>query len=152
MFANQLVSEEETPILGINPLTLAIALVVITILIAAGLSFWASGVGVKNPEKETDCSFANFKLYSGTYDFSKGSMFFILENLQPTDLKSMTLFVFYPDRTIIEKPMEGKLEASKIKSYEFAEIPNNFEKCLIKTNCPSVNIEFISQNGVLKKI
>ena len=81
MFIKQLELDEDSPILGVNPLTLAIALVVITIIIAAALSFWASGIGNKNTEKETDCSIARFKLYSGTYDLSKSSIFLILENL-----------------------------------------------------------------------
>lgn len=152
MFVKQLELEDDSLSLGLNPLTLAVILVVITIIIAATLSFLASGIGNKNPEKKTDCSIAEFKLYSGTYDSSKSSIFFILENLQPTELKSMTLFIFYTDKTIIEKPMEKNLEASKIKSYEFSEIPSNFEKGLIKTNCPDVTIEFISQNGTLTEI
>ena len=152
MFVKQLELEEESPIFGINPLTLAIALVVITIIIAAGLSFWASGIGGKNVEKETDCSIAKFKLYSGSYDSSKSSMFFILENLQPTGFKQLALYIFYSDKTIIEKPMKENLEANKLKPYNFTEVPKDFEKGLIKTNCPEVSLEFIEQNGTLIQI
>jgi len=152
MFVRQIELEEEPPIFGINPLTLAVALVVITIIIAAGLSFWASGIGGKKVEKETDCSIADFKLYSGTYDSSKSSMFFVLENLQPTGLRQLTLYIFYPDRTIIEKPMKEDLEASKLKPYNFTEVPKDFEKGLIKTNCPEVTAQFIEQNGTLVEV
>jgi len=152
MFIKQLELDEDSPILGVNPLTLAIALVVITIIIAAALSFWASGIGNKNTEKETDCSIARFKLYSGTYDLSKSSIFLILENLQPTELKHLTLYLFYPNNTIIEKPMKENLGASKIKPYNFTEIPKDFEKGLIKTNCPNVVVQFIEQNGTLIEI
>ena len=152
MFVKQLEFEEGSPVLGINPLTLAIALVVITIIIAAGLSLWASGIGNKDIEKETDCSLAQFKLYSGAYDSSQSSISFVLENLRPTGLNHLTLYIFYPDKTIIEKPMEENLEASKIKSYDFSEIPKDFEKGLIKTNCPNVAVEFIEQNGTLTQI
>jgi len=151
MITRQLIPEEEEPLFGINPLTLAVVLVAVTIIIAAGLSFWASGFG-KNTENGVDCSIAEFNLYSGTYDSSKNSIFFVLENLQPTDLKKMTLYIFYPDKTIIEKPMEENLEAGKIKSYEFIDVPSNFDKGLIKTNCPGATIEFIEQNGTLTKI
>ena len=152
MFVKQLEFEEEPPILGINPLTLAIALVVTTIIIAAGLSFWASGIGGKNVGKETDCSIAEFKLYSGKYDPSKGSMLLILENLKSTELKHLTLYIFYPDETIIEKSIEENLEVNKIKSYGLTEIPKDFEKGLIKTNCPNVIVEFIEQDGTLIEI
>ncbi len=152
MFVRQFEMEDEPPVLGINPLTLAIALVVITIIIAAGLSFWASGFGKQDKSQETDCTIASFTLYSGTYDQPKSSLFFVLENLQPTVLKDLTLYVFYSDKTIIEKPMEVNLEASKLQPYNFTEIPKDFEKGLIKTNCPEVNAEFIEQNGTLQEI
>jgi len=45
MITRQLFPEDEEPLFGINPLTLAIILVVVTIIIAAVLSFWASGIG-----------------------------------------------------------------------------------------------------------
>ena len=149
---SQIKFEEEPPVFGINPLTLAIALVVITIIIAAVLSFWASGFGNKGSEKQTDCSIAEFRLYSGSYNSSTSSIFFVLENLQPTELRDLTLYLFYPDKTIIEKPMDGDLGANKLKPYNFTGIPKDFEKGLIKTNCPEVTIQFIEQNGTLNQI
>ncbi len=64
----------------------------------------------------------------------------------------MTLYIFYPDKTIVEKSMKENLGASKIKPYNFTEIPKDFEKGLIKTNCPDVTIQFIEQNGALSQI
>ncbi|MBL7170298.1 MAG: hypothetical protein ISS48_04720 [Candidatus Aenigmarchaeota archaeon] len=151
MFVRQLVPEEE-PLLGVGPLQLAIALVVITIIIAAGLSFWASGFSNRGVEKETDCTIASFKLYSGEYDSSTSSVSFVLENLQPTELRHLTFYVFYPDKTIIEKPMEENLGASKLQPYNFEDVPKDFEKGMVKTNCPNVNVEFIEQNGTLIEI
>ena len=152
MSLEQIEPEDEDPLLGINPLKLAIVLVVITIIIAAGLSFWASGISNKKIEKETDCSIAEFKMYSGSYDSSQSSLFLILENLQPTELKKLSLYLFYVDKTIVEKPMEENLGANKLKPYNFTNILKDFEKGLIKTNCPDVNIQFIEQNGTLREI
>ncbi|NCS71179.1 MAG: hypothetical protein GW780_03365 [Candidatus Aenigmarchaeota archaeon] len=50
---------------------------------------------------------------------------------------------------MIEKPIGEDLESSKIKSYNFTEVPVDFKNGVIKTSCPEVSIEFIQQNGVL---
>jgi len=152
LFIKQFESEEEEQLMGINPMKLAVALVVITISIAAVLSFWASGIGDKNVKKREDCSIASFRLYSGTYDSSTSSLLYVLENLQSSELKDLTLYLFYHDKTVIERPMKENLEGNKIKTYNFNGIPKDFEKGLIKTNCPDVTLQFIEQNGTLKQI
>jgi len=151
-FTKQFEMEEEPPILGINPLTLAIILIVVTILIAAGLSFWASGIGKKGDEKRNDCSLADFRLRSGSYDSTTSSLTFVLENLHSTELSDMTLYLFYSDDEIVEKPFEKNLKGTKLETYNFNEIPKGFERGVIKTNCPEVSVKFTKQNGTLVEV
>jgi hypothetical protein len=151
-FTRQFEMEEETPILGINPLTLAIILIVVTILIAAGLSFWASGIGKKSAEKTADCSLAEFRLYSGSYDSTTSSLSLVLENLHSKELTDMTLYLFYSDDEIIEKPFERSLKGTKLETYNFNEIPKDFERGVIKTNCPEVSVKFTEQDGTLVQV
>jgi len=141
--------EDEEPTIGLNPWTLAMALVFITIILAAALSFWASGIGVKKSEGLSECSSTQFRLYSGSYDINTSSMLLVLENLGSKRISGLTLYLFYSDAEMIEKPIGEDLESSKIKSYNFTEVPVDFKNGVIKTSCPEVSIEFIQQNGVL---
>ncbi|MBD3155574.1 MAG: hypothetical protein GF368_02865 [Candidatus Aenigmarchaeota archaeon] len=143
---------EEEPILGINPLVLAIALIVGTILLAAVLSFWASGIGKKGIEEKNDCTVAEFQLYSGLYDPSKSELSFTLENLQETGLTDMRLYVIYSGENVIEKRLEDNLEVKQTENYNFVGIPKDFEKGVVKTKCPGVSIEFTEQNGTLIEV
>lgn len=149
MFVKQVIFGEESSKIGFNPLTLAIALVVITIIIAALLSFWVSGI--RSNDKKTDCSTARFKLYSGIYDSSTSSISLILENFGSIELKQLKLYLFYQDKKIIEKPLKN-LDSNKIKSYNIIEIPKDFEKGLIKSNCPEITIQFIEMNRTLIQV
>lgn len=145
-------SIEEEPPLGFNPLVVAIVLIVVTVFVAAGLSFWASGLSAKVVGEKTDCSIAAFKLASGTYDAGTSSISLSLENLKPTPINKLILYVYYPDKTVIEKPLEKGLVVNGKESYQILNIPKDFEKGVIRCPCPNVKIQFIEQNGNLYEI
>jgi len=152
MSIKQIEFEDEPPVLGINPLTLAIALVIITIILAAFLSFLASGIATKKSKEGMNCDIALFGLYSGYYEPSKSSLTFTLENLESSRISDMSLYVFYSDGTLVEKPIENDLGVGKMHQYTFATIPKGFEKVEIRTSCPDVKVEFIEQNNTLIEI
>ncbi|RLE45038.1 hypothetical protein DRJ22_05110 [Candidatus Woesearchaeota archaeon] len=144
--------EEEEPIGGMNPLTMAIALVVITILIAAGLSFWATNLTISKPGPvpKSSCAEAKFGLYSGSYDVSTSTVFLTLNNMGPVDLTDLRVYFIYSNYTH-DKPLEGTLSKNIIKSFEVPNVKKDFKQGVIKTQCPEVQLKFINQNGTLQE-
>jgi len=152
MDIKQLPIEEEPR--GINPpLTLAIILVAVTILVAAGLSFWATSLTTNKPAPvENDCIRAEFKLYSGNYDYSISTLSFVLDNSKEVVLKELNLYLIYPGERVEQKSLDGVLEGNTLKTFIMTGVERDFNKGVIKTHCSGVQVEFINQNGTLQQI
>ena len=147
----QLEWEEETKEVS-APFSLAILLVVVTILIAAVLSYWASSMGARSTSGVDECARAQLRLYSGNYDNSTRTLFMYLDNPQSVDLSHLTLYLFYSGDEMIEKPLEGVLKANSIKAFNLTDVDGNFRKGVIKTECPGVQIEFVLSSDGLHQV
>ncbi len=151
MRINQFPIEEES-VGGMSPLIMAIALVLITILIAAGLSFWATSLTINksSPSGGNSCSEAKFGLYSGSYDTSTSTVFFTLNNIGSVDLTDLKIYFIYSNYTD-DKLLEGTLNNNIIKSFEISGVEKDFKQGVIKTQCPGLQLKFTNQNGLLQE-
>ena len=103
---------------GISPLAVSVILVAVTVVIAAILSYWATNLVKDQTNTEDGCVDAGFRLYSGNYDNSTNTLYLVLDNQRTTDLNDLTIYLFYPQKKIVEKSLEGMLEANNIKSFK----------------------------------
>ena len=135
---------------GISPIIASVILIAVTMTVAGVLAFWAAQFvrgKVKTFEEQTaerECDFADFDIFSCTYDADKKSVSIILQNLRKVDLKNITAFVIYENDSIIpeEGYYLGELPANSLKNFKFGSesqpVGNDFKEILITTHCSLV--------------
>jgi hypothetical protein len=148
MFIRQL-APEDAGLFGIDPLKLAIGLVVLTILTAAGISFWVFGSSSRDSE---DCLYSELNFYSGNFDSSKSLITLFLGINGSIESENPRLYIFYPGNMIVEKSLELASSASNgVKKFQSREILKDFEKVLLKTNCNEITLKYLN-NGDLVQV
>lgn len=127
---------------GISPLIASVILIVITLIAAGALSYWATKISRWNAIEENGCTNAGFRLYSGKYDASAQTFFIVLENTKKTPLKDLIVYLSYPEGRIDKKSLGGTLEGNTLKSFNIINVEDGFKSGVIKTNCPDVSVDF----------
>jgi len=135
---------------GLSPIVASVILIAATMTIAGILTFWTTGFVSKklnetsNVNDETTCYGAEFKLHSASY--SNGTLFLRLDNRRNVDLKLENLYLFYPDNSMDTVPLkEFSLKGNEIKQLSpIMGVRPNFVSGKIKTNCPTVFLDFSS--------
>jgi len=142
---------------GLSPIVAAVILIAATMSIAGILTFWTTGfVSRKLNESssvtdETSCLGAEFKLHPSS-NYNNGTLFLRLDNRRTVDLKLETLYLFYSDNRMDTVPLNSFL----LKGNEIKELPLIVDVApelvngKIKTNCPTVYLDFTYSNGVLR--
>jgi len=132
---------------GISPLVAAVILIATTMSIAGILSYWATSfvrtrlVETENQTQDTECLIAQFRLYSGSYNNATNDLILILENQRSVNLVLKDLYLFYG--TVLEtKTLSGTLEGNTLKSFNVTNVNDNFDRGIIKTSCPDIDVEF----------
>jgi flagellin-like protein len=86
---------------GISPLVASVLLIAATMSIAGILAYWASSFVSKQTETfenqtvTSECNYADFKIYSCSYNSSSRRLTMILENTRDVTLKNLNVFIFY---------------------------------------------------------
>lgn len=127
---------------GISPLVASVVLIVITLVIAGALSYWATNINRGRMAKENECGDTGFRLYSGKYDVSAQTLFLVLENTKKASLKDMIVYLFYSETGIDKKSLGGTLEGNSLKSFNIINVEDGFKSGVIKTHCPDVSVDF----------
>jgi len=134
---------------GISPLVAAVILIAATMSIAGILSYWATSfvrtrlTSAENATGDTTCLAAQFRLYSGNYDNVTEELILILENQRSIDLELRELYLFYSGNDLRSKTItDNILLGNRLKSINITEVDDNFERGVVKTNCPDVSVEF----------
>lgn len=133
---------------GISPLIAIVLLIAVTMTIAGIISFWTTSFVRKQVEEfereseERECSYANFRVFSCGYDENNRKIIMILENIKSVELKNLTAFVIYINKSIIPEGgySLGILEPNVIKSYELENVGPDYDEILITTHCPTVRV------------
>jgi flagellin-like protein len=133
---------------GISPLVASVLLIAVTMTIAGAVAYWASsfvGQQTKMFENQTvtsECNFADFSVYSCTYNSTTLNMTLILENIRSVELKNLTAQVIFPNGTISIIPLNDSLPTApfNLKSFRFSSAPD-YSKIKITTHCPTITKE-----------
>ncbi|OGI15622.1 hypothetical protein A3K63_04255 [Candidatus Micrarchaeota archaeon RBG_16_49_10] len=144
-----LYEEEEGKVGGFNPLFLASILVVVTILIAAGLSFWATDISDKKSSLESGKCSGSISLYSGSFDGSKGEVTMVIDN-KGASLGELKLYLEYENGEVGELRTPTVLVANSFQTVNFGNVAQSFKKGVLKTECSSIELKFIQESGILK--
>jgi len=131
---------------GISPLVAAVLLIAATMSIAGILAYWASSFmrtqtsSFNNQTVTSECQYADFKIYSCSYNFTSHAISLILENYRDVLLKDLVFYVNFPNSTVIPISMNETLPKGLIKSFS---IPNmdTFTKIIVKTQCAEITRE-----------
>jgi len=132
---------------GISPLVAAVILIATTMSIAGILSYWATSfvrtrlVETENQTQDTGCLVAQFRLYSGSYNNITKDLILILENQRSVGLSLRDVYLFY-GAVLDTKTLSGTLEGNALKSFNVTNVNDNFDRGVIKTNCPDISVEF----------
>jgi len=145
-----MINMEETERSFINPLTLAIGLIIITISIAAVLSYWASTISQGNSQPK--CSGIDLRFYSGDYDSSTGVLSIVIENPNNEDYKDLRLYLFYPDNQVEQKELSVTLKSNGFKNLHITDVESGFSGGKIKTECSNIDTAFNVSNGELEEV
>ena len=138
---------------GLSMIVAAVILIAATMSIAGILIYWSSGFVQQrlsessNMTDETSCLGAEFKLKSAT--FNNGTLFIILDNRRTVDLTLNNLYLFYPNNTMETIPLNIELKGNAIKPFTFTNITDGFTGGEIRTNCPTVLLDFTYSQGVI---
>mgnify|MGYP001565135112 CR=1 FL=1 len=131
---------------AVSPLVAAVLLIAVTMTIAGMLAYWASGFvrlqteTFSNQSVVSKCNFADFKVYSCSYNSSSQRINLILENIKNIELKNLTAFVVYPDNTIAKFDLGGNLPSGFIKSFPISSVSPDYSSINIKTECPELSV------------
>lgn len=131
---------------AVSPLVAAVLLIAVTMTIAGMLSYWAAGFVRQQTETFSNqsvvsrCNFADFRVYSCSYNSSAQRVNMILENIRTVEFKNLTAFVIYPDNTISNFNLNGTLPAGFIKTFPILGVTDGFSNVLIKTECPDLSV------------
>lgn len=130
---------------AVSPLVAAVLLIAVTMTIAGMLAYWASGFVRQQTETFSNqsvvsaCNYADFKVYSCTYNPGTQRVNLILENIRTIELKNLTAFIIYPD-TISTNVLNGSLSAGFIKSFPITGVASDYSSINIKTECPDLSV------------
>jgi len=135
---------------GISPLIASVILIAVTMTVAGVLAFWAAQFVRQNVQtfqeqtSERECDFADFDIFSCTYNANEKSISIILQNLRKVDLKNVTAFVIYENDSIIPEKgyYLGELPANSLKNFRFGNesqpVGSDYKEILITTHCSLV--------------
>lgn len=140
---------------GLSMIVAAVILIAATMSIAGVLIYWSSGFVQKrlaetgNMTDETACFGAEFKIHSASY--SNGTFFLRLDNNRAIDLTLENLYLFYPDNKMETVSLNGTLlRGNEIKQFTLTNITDGFTSGEIKTNCPTVFLDFTYSEGAIR--
>ena len=131
---------------AVSPLVAAVLLIAVTMTIAGMLAYWASGFVRQHTETFSNqsivskCNFADFRVFSCSYNSSVQKVNLILENIRSVEIRNLTAFVIYPDGTISANSLNGSLPIGFIKTYPIPGITAGYSNILIKTECPDISV------------
>jgi flagellin-like protein len=131
---------------AVSPLVAAVLLIAVTMTIAGMLAYWASGFvrlqteTFSNQSIVSKCNFADFKVYSCSYNSTSQRINLILENIRSIELHNLTAFVVYPDNTVSRFDLNGSLPSGFIKSFPISPVSSGYSSMNIKTECPELSV------------
>jgi flagellin-like protein len=131
---------------GISPLVAAVLLIAATMSIAGILAYWASSFvksQVSQFENQTitsECQYADFKIYSCSYNTSSKVVALVLENYREVLLKEMTAYISFANSSIPSISLNETIPKGSIKSFSISGI-DPFTKIIVKTHCPEITRE-----------
>ena len=130
---------------AISPLVAAVLLIAVTMTIAGVLAYWASS-WVKEQtaswENQTilgECRFADFKISDCSYNSTSQNMSLILENIRNIELRNITVYVTYANKTVSSISLNQTLQANAVQSFVASGISSNYEEITVKTHCPELS-------------
>lgn len=130
---------------AVSPLVAAVLLIAVTMTIAGMLAYWASGFvrqqteAFSNQSIVSGCTYADFRVYSCSYNTSAQRVNIILENIRSFELKNLTAFIVY-DESVTTVNLNGSLPAGFIKSFLIPSVASGYSKINIKTECPDLSV------------
>jgi hypothetical protein len=153
MFRMQFENEpyEEENVGGFNPLLLASVLVVVTILIAASLSFWATNISEKRKDVVSGKCLGDLSLYTGSYDGDQKKLSLIVDN-NGDSIGDVKVYLDYSETNIKEYKIQKILGRNSFETIEIEGVDEGFLKGTITTECPTKRLEFTEENGSLKEL
>jgi flagellin-like protein len=126
---------------GISPLVASVLLIAATMSIAGILAYWASSFVSKQTETfenqtvTSECNYADFKIYSCSYNSSSRRLIMILENTRDVTLKNLNVFIFYSNSTVSPPiSLNDTLVANQFKSFSLENI-DDFSSLTVNTQC-----------------
>ena len=131
---------------AVSPLVAAVLLIAITMTIAGMLAYWAQGFvrqqtdTFSNQTIISKCQFANFEIYSCSYNTSAQEVRLILHNFETVELRNLTAFIVYPDGRVTNTNLNGTLPTGFIKSYTIPGVHTGYSSILVKTECPGLSV------------
>jgi hypothetical protein len=139
---------------GLSVIVGAVILIAATMSIAGILIYWSSSFVQKkltetgNFTSETGCLGAEFKIHSA--NFANGTLILFLDNRRNIDLNLENLYLFYPDNKMETIPLNVLLKGNEIKQITLENITDGFTGGKIKTNCPTVFLDFTYSAGIIR--
>lgn len=133
---------------GFNPIFLAAALIILTVLIAATLSFLATDMFKKEPSPDSGKCTGGISLYSGVYDVDEKTLVIIVKN-QDTRLGGLKLRLLSGQELLKEMEIREVLEPSSLQTISINDLELEFINGELKTECPNINLVFTNEDGVL---
>jgi len=139
---------------GLSVIVAAVILIAATMSIAGILIYWSSSFVQKRLNEtggvtdETSCLGAEFKIHSAS--FTNGTLFLRLDNRRTVDLKLENLYLFYPDNKMETVPLNALLKGNEIKQFTLTNITDGFTNGKIKTQCPTVFLDFSYSGGTFR--
>jgi flagellin-like protein len=135
---------------GISPLVAAVLLIAVTMTIAGILAFWTTSFVRTHTEQfereseKVECRFADFEVFSCSYNSTSKKITLILRNVRDIDLKNVTTFVIYQNESVIPESgyALGLLKANTLKTFKLANVSSDYKELLITTHCsPEVEVK-----------
>jgi hypothetical protein len=143
--------EEETKTRGFNPLFLASVLVIITVLIAASLSFWATSLSKKDKTPTSASCGGSISLYSGTYD-SGGKKLTLIVNNKGEPLMNVKLYFDYLNGDVREFETGTLLPKNAFETISVNGVDPGFSIGALTTECDSIKLDFVNQEGTIRQV
>jgi flagellin-like protein len=133
---------------GISPLVAAVLLIAVTMTIAGVLAYWATNFFrtettalQQNQSLIRECTAANMRVYSCSYDVNNTRMSLILENNGATTLRDIVVQIIHSDNSISTINLNGTLQRNLLQSYTLNDISSNYTNLVIRTHCPTAFVE-----------
>jgi flagellin-like protein len=131
---------------AVSPLVAAVLLIAVTMTIAGILAYWGAGfvrmqtASWENSTVAGNCNFADFKIYSCRYNDTSSKITLNLENLRKVELKDLSIYYFFTNGSVSPPVyINDTLPGSMIKTFSISDVPSDFTKLTIKTQCPDIS-------------